>query len=190
MAKNIYRKSIQDELLRSFDPHVHALTIIQEQHRMAHDGFMYHTSGKITGVANGASVEVFMRTGTIPVHFTRAQFTLGRGDIDINTYEDTTVSADGTPIVIFNTNRISTNTPEMDIFGGATIVTDGNQMHTLWAHPTGTGVGNAIGLSEVSNGEEWILKPATNYMVRLTNNSGASITFSYEFLFYETDYIK
>ena len=57
-----YRTSSLDENLRSFDPYSHAVTVLQEPHRMAHDGFMYHVSGRITGVANGASVAVMMRT--------------------------------------------------------------------------------------------------------------------------------
>lgn len=189
--KNVpYRTSYLDERIRSYDPQLHAVTVVESTHRMAHDGFVYHTSGKVLAVANGASVNVLMRTpaDNFP-HWNRAKFSFGRGDWDVLTFEDTVVSADGTPITnIKNTNRNSTNTPGLLIFSSPTITDDGDPMHILWAVPTGTGQGNTIGISDVSNGEEWIMKPATNYMVRLTNNSGAASDMSYEFLWYELDY--
>jgi len=49
----------------------------------------------------------------------------------------------------------------------------------------GAGAGNTIGISDVSNGEEWIMAPATDYLMRITNRSGADLTFSWEMLWYE-----
>lgn len=189
--KNLpYRNSHSDEEHRCYDPLVHAVTVIDSPHRMAHDGFMYHTSGKVTGIANGASVEVLMVTpADLMPHFNRALFSFSRGDWDIDTFEDVVVSAEGTLITnVYNTNRNSSNTPGLMIFNTPTVTGDGTQLHKLWAVPTGTGQGNTIGLSDVKNGEEWILKPSTIYMVRLTNNSGGNATMSYEFLWYELDY--
>jgi len=179
-----------DESRRMADGYVHALTTIDGLHRMAHDGMVFHASGKVTGMIN-ANVDEFLvavPAVTFP-HFQRFRITAGRGDIDVQVYEGTTTSADGTPITTQNTNRNSTNTPSTVLTSAPTITDDGTLVHTSWMPPTGTGTGqSANGLVGETNGEEWILKPATKYLVRITNNSGATIDYAYEMLWYEVSY--
>ena len=73
---------------------------------------------------------------------------------------------------------------------GPTITTTGVLIHTKWFEPTAAGVGPkpGVGLSDLANGEEWILKPNTSYLIRVTNNSGATIDLSFDFLWYEVSY--
>ena len=49
---------------------------------------------------------------------------------------------------------------------------------------------DAIGhrIAGIGQGSEWILKPETPWLIRLTNNSGATIDWSYEFSWYEISY--
>lgn len=190
--KNLpYRTSPIDEHKRSYDPLLHAVTVIRSGHRMAHDGFMYHTSGKITGILNAAETDVYMKApaGVYP-HFSRALMTFGDGDIDVETYESTIVSDPGTPVLVHNTNRNSSNVNAMQIYGAPTVTDPGVLLHQLWAPDTGATGSHQIGISNVQNGEEWILRPDTGYMLRITNNSGGTISLSYEFLFYEVDYVS
>lgn len=185
-----YRRSANDEELFKFDQFAHAVTTIDEPHRMAHDGFMYHASGKVTGMID-ANVDEFLLTTqafNFP-HLQRLNFDFGAGDIDIQSYEGATASADGTVIGSNNTNRNSANTADLVMTSGPTLTGDGTLIHTTWAHPVGTGIGqSAQGISDVTNGEEWILKPSTKYLIRITNNSGATISYRYEVLFYELGY--
>jgi len=191
MADN-FREHVADEMQRAMDPHAHALTTIDALHRMIHDGFVYHASGKVTGMVD-TNVDEFLLTvpaGVSP-HFQRLQLTTGRGDIDLRVYEGTTTSADGAAVGTLNVNRNSTNTAGTVLTTGPTITGDGTLIHTQWTPPTATGVGQSpAGIIGETNGEEWILKPSTKYLIRVTNNSGATISYRYELLWYEIGYIQ
>jgi hypothetical protein len=195
MAKEIstqgYRLNPGDEEARKFDQFAHAVTTIEELHRLTHDGMVYHTSAKVLSLADAGVYDILIAVpaGTFP-HFQRLQLTVGRGDVDIDMYEGTTTSADGTVVGSFNVNRNSTNTASTVTSHTPTITGDGTQIHTQWLAPTATGVGGSVpaGIVGETNGEEWVLKPNTKYLIRVTNNSGATINFRYEMLFYEISY--
>jgi hypothetical protein len=189
MADN-FRKSPGDEEQRKFDPFVHAITVISEPHRLGHDGFVYHASGKVTGMVD-ANVDEFLLAvpaATFP-HIQRVRFSFGGGDVDIETYEGATTSDDGVALSELNTNRNSSNTPSTVLTFGPTVTDDGTLIHTAWAPPTAAGIGlSSEGSGNVDAGEEWILAPSTKYLVRLTNNSGATIDYRWEFFWYEIGY--
>ena len=184
-----YRDSTIDEMLRAFDPYTHSFTTIKELHRLSHDGMVYHVSEKQTGLANAGVFDILLKVpaGVYP-HFNRAEISVGAGDVDIVMYEGTTVSADGSAKSVQNVNGNSTRTASTTVSSGPTVTGVGTLRHTLWAPPTGAGVGSSVGLTNLGFGEEWLLKPLTNYLIRITNNSGGAIDFSYEILFYEVDY--
>jgi hypothetical protein len=54
-----FRQSPADEEKYKFDPFTHSVTVISEQHRMSHDGFMHHSSGKVTGMVD-TNVDEFL----------------------------------------------------------------------------------------------------------------------------------
>jgi hypothetical protein len=184
-----FRDSKFDEWLRSFDPYTHSMTVIQEPHRLAHDGMIFHATHKKDALANGASHDHLLRVpaGVYP-HFNRLMFSVSAGDCDAYLYEGATVSADGTPETVYNTNRNSTNAAETLLFTDPTVTDPGTEIHHVWMPPTGAGVGSSTGLSKVSFDEEWLLKPSTDYLIRLTNNSGGAIDIWHEMLFYEVSY--
>lgn len=171
----------------AFDPFASALTVIDEPHRMTHDGFVFHASGKVTGILD-AGVQDFLMScpaNCFP-HVQKWNINGGRGDIDLLWYEDTVTSSDGTPLLAVNTNRTSSNTPNCQAFINPTITDLGTIMTTNWAPPTGVGVGQTPnGTINVNEGEEWILKPATKYGFRMVNNSGATISARFEIVWYE-----
>jgi len=182
-------------MLRNIN-HVDDLTgaqvVLSEEHHMTHEGFMYHASGKVTGMVDSNVDDFLLVTpaGNYP-HMQRLRFDFGAGDIDVQSYEDVTTSADGSSLSssIVNTNRDSANTPNLTLFSGPTVTDIGTLLHTTWAPPTATGNGqSANGISQIEAGEEWILKPSTKYLVRITNNSGATISYRWELLFYEIGY--
>lgn len=161
--------------------------VISEPHLLGHQGKMFHASIKVTGILDAGIENILFKVpaGVFP-HLHKTRTNVGAGDVDIVSYEGTTVSADGAAVTVDNTNRNSSNTPDMTIFTGPTITGDGTEIHRLWLPPAGVGIGrSAIGLSGAEAGEEWVLKPATNYLHRLTNNSGSTISAWFEFLFYE-----
>ena len=171
------------------DEKTEAHVIIDEVHSMGHEGFVYHASGKVAGLVNAGTAEFLLVTGAVEGHFQRMGLTFGRGDIDIHSYEGATASNDGTPITSYCTNRVLANTPTMVMSGSPTVTDDGTLIHTLWATPTTTGTGQSSGgVQRVTQGEEWIMKPNTKYLVRITNNSGVTISYAYDILWYEVGY--
>jgi len=191
MADN-YRNHDQErgESVRQFDPLVHAITIIQEQHRMVHDGFMFQTSGKQTGWLDAADKLFLITTPALSFpHIQVMRLNFGRGDIDFEAFEGATTSADGAALTLQNVNRNSSNTPNIVLTAEPTVTDDGTSIFTLWVPPTSAGVGNsANGVEGIGQGSEWVLKPSTKYLIRLTNNSGSTIDWSYEFAWYEIGY--
>jgi len=192
MGHQPYRHNAKVMERRSYDPEIPAVTVVTSVHRLTHDGFMYHISGKVTGFANAATDDfLIVAPPEKEGHIIDFNLTMGRGDIDIVTYEGTTTSNDGTPLQseVFNTNRNSTNTPLQTLFSDPTITDVGTLIHTSWMPPTSTGTGqSASGFVGGGQGEEWTIVPAEKYLMRITNNSGSTIDYRYEFKWYEADY--
>lgn len=184
-----WRESNNDEELRSWDRFAHARTVMDHEHRNIHEGMAFHATHRVTSLGNGANLWLLMAcpAGCFP-HITGLIFTFEAGDIDIVTFEGTTTSADGTVISSFNRNRNSSNTPDMVLTHTPTITDAGTQIHDRLVPPTGSGVGNSEGIISPNLGEEWILKPATKYLIRVTNNSGGTIKLTLESLWYELGY--
>ena len=190
MARERYRRANKDVEAKAYDPFAWALTVIQEQHRLVHDGMFYAASGKQTAWANATSQTFLINcpSGCFP-HVQQIILNFGRGDIDFVAYEGATTSNDGSALTAHNVNRNSSNTPNLELYAAPTITDPGTEIFTLWSPPTGTGTGqSANGISNVGQGSEWILTPSTKYYIVLTNNSGSTIDWSYEFSWYEIDY--
>lgn len=171
----------------TFDRFVPASTVIDGAHRMVHDGMFFLTSGKQAGWLNAAEKLFFINVpaGTFP-HVQAMRLNFGRGDIDFVASENPTASSMGTPIAAQNVNRSSDNTPRLELYSEPTVSDDGLNIFTLWSPPTSTGNGqSANGVEGVGQGSEWILKAGNTYLIRLTNNSGSTIDWSYEFSWYE-----
>lgn len=163
------------------------LIVISEPHALLHAGKVFHMSQKVTGITNGATVSfsLVVPAATYP-HIHKMRATVGAGDVDIIAYENSILSADGTPLSTDNLDRNSSNTAGMTINSAPTITDVGDQIHTLWIPPTATGNGQSVtGVSDANAGEEWILKPSTKYVQQITNNSGGTISAWVEIMFYE-----
>ena len=185
-----FRKNRGMEEIRKFDPHAHAVTTISEPHRMTHDGFMFHVSYKHETIVNGGTEDILLKVpaGSFP-HLNRVNVNAGAGDININLYEATTVSADGTALSVHNTNRNSTNVSAMLVYNAPTVTDVGTEIHHQWIPPSATGTGLSVdGITNAEQGEEWLLAQNENYLIRLENTSGNTIDAWIEILFYEIGY--
>jgi hypothetical protein len=182
---NDFRSTIDAEADK-FDNNSRCVSVIQEQHRLSHEGMVFHASGKVTGITNGSNQDFLLAVpaGVFP-HLQRFNLHVGAGDIDVLIYEDTVTSDDGATNGELNVNRNSSITPSTVLTLGPTVTDIGTLLHTNWIPPTGAGVGARSGVLDVGNGEEWLLKPATKHLLRVTNNSGGSIDLRYEFVWYE-----
>jgi len=190
MATNANKTSIQDREFNKFDAFTNASVVITEPHHLCHMGLVFHSSHKHTGLANLASEDILIRvpTGSYP-HMHRIKLTTGGGDIDIVISEGATISATGSQVTAYNTNRNSSLTPNLTIFETPTVTDYGTEIHRQWLPPTGAGIGQtAEGVSDAEAGEEWILAPNTDYVLQITNNSGDAIDLLVEILWYELRY--
>ena len=161
--------------------------VISEPHLLIHEGKVFHWAQKVTGITNGATSQFMLRTAAFNYpHIHRFRMNTGDGDVDINMYEDITVSADGTLLTnIFNLNRNSSNTSDMSLYAAPTVTDSGTLVHTLWLPPSGSQGQHFTGVSNAEAGEEWVLKPECDYMFELENLSGGTISAWFELFWYE-----
>jgi len=190
--KTWFRKSINDELLRSFDIFSHSITVIGEKHRMIHDGFFFNATGVVAAVANNASADILL---TFPAghfgHLTLVEFTIDDGPATALFYENVVTSADGTAVNVRNHNRVNGNDASNAVVTlGPTITDIGDELdirHIPGGGPPGQNAGQLVAGEDA----EWLLGSPTvetKYMWRLTNQSGGAITIGFHFNGYEPGY--
>lgn len=181
-----FRKDPVDERYRQYDPLVHALTVIQEQHRLIHDGMMFHATGQAADVATPAGTyEILLDipAGVYP-HIQKVLWHIQGAPAELKVFEGTTTSASGGAVTEHNTNRNSANAAGMIVTTEPTVTGDGTLIHERYIPTSGKDVGQVAGTLF----EEWIFKPSTKYLIRLTNNSGAVCDLSWEIQWYEVGY--
>ena len=179
-----FRRSPGDEEQRKFDPYSHSVTVIDENHRMIHDGFWYELFQEDLALANGASVEVLLSVpaGTFP-HFQELELDTDGGPVRVFLYEGTTTSADGSELTWINKNRNSSNSPSTQVFVSPTITDDGTLLKRKAAPNSGP-----LTVFNQSQGGEWVLQPSTKYLIRITNASGAAREVNITIAMYEIGY--
>ena len=90
-------------------------------------------------------------------------------DAELQFYEGTTVSDNGTELAENNMNRLSVTVSTFSVFHSPTVSGVGTLLSNLFI-PGGTG-GNSLG-SQFGQGREWILDRNTNYLIRGINRGG------------------
>ena len=103
----------------------------------------------------------------------------GESEFTLELYEDTTVSANGTPVTVYNHKRDSSNTSTVSAYTGPTITGDGTK---IWSGKIGSGR-NAT--EERGASGELIAKTNSNYLFRITKNAANVHYFDYDFNWYE-----
>jgi len=156
------------------------VTSIGAMHARIHQGLLYSSTIARPALAGAGVLDILVVTGSVPPHL-RHQLAAGATGT-VLLYEDTTVSANGVAELVQNKNRLSGRVNETTVFSG----------------PTVTGVGTLLGNGVVPGGktgqasggiregfEEWILKPASLYLIRFTNNDAQAQPVNVELDWYE-----
>ena len=159
-------------------------------HHLGHEGKVFIHSDQHTGITNGSDFDTLIKVPASPsdrqVHL-RFNYSLTGAtpgtDVegDLVLYRDTTVSADGTAEEVNSSNDANVKTSGVTIFTGPTITDIGNQ----WTQ----GVITAARRSGGSGDQlvpEFVLTANTNYLLRLTNNSGGTIAAVNSVFFYDS----
>lgn len=149
-----------------------ALTFMSIAHYRIHAGDMFQASYKspnASPIADDANLDLlFIANDTKSAHLIW-QLAAG-GDAELLFYEDTVTSNDGTELNEVNLKRISTKVAGETTFHTPTISDVGALLDNSLL-PGGTG-GNAGGTGDGFGSREWILKPNTKHLIRLTNRAG------------------
>lgn len=184
-----FRQDPWSEWTRSFDKFAHSQSVITEEHRLIHDGMGFQLTHYVASLDDDASAELIIAppAGVYP-HFRKYTVGATGGPVRMRVYEGTTTSDDGTVLPTFNMNRNSTNTPGTVLTHTPTITDDGTLIETL-LHPVPTSIGaNVGGVTGADVGEEWIAKPSTKYLYRVTNDGPGAIAINVYAFWYEIGY--
>jgi hypothetical protein len=182
-----FRKNIPLNESRSFDRFHWAQTVIDAEHRLVHEGLLYSSDPIATGVANNGSADYLMTVpeGVFP-HVRVAKWSSSDGPGQVYVYEETVVSANGTEENTFNRNRNSSNNSASQLYRGPTISTLGTLISTAFIPAVSSGFfAGAAAVFGDDPGEEWVLKPGSNYLFRFTNTSGGAVTINLTLSWYE-----
>ena len=93
------------------------------------------------------------------------------GACDVSIYEGSVVTNDGTAILHARNNRYS-NKNILTTYLNPTISDNGTLFFRFRLFGTSSGSANQQLGGETRNGQEWVLKPNTNYVVSITSNAG------------------
>lgn len=149
-------------------------------HQKGHEGKLFLANQYDATVTASVAVETLV---TVPSN-TRAHlriFAAGTGDIKLDLFKSTTVTAAGSAVTAFNTNQNSSNTAEVTVTKAPTLTDSGTAFFTT-LNPGGYGINDA----DIPGGGGEVVLPAGNYLVRTTNVTSSAIKVSVVLQWYET----
>jgi len=152
-------------------------------HAEIHEGNHFTANHFYSAVANDAYADMHIVTGsTKSVHLIIVIQTEAKSYV--NFYRGFTYSAIGTAVTIYNNNEISTNTTQSHVYYAPTVTATDVLLFQDFT-PASTGP-KPIG-GNLSSRNEWILKPSTDYLIRVQNKGGSGVTSdtTITFMYYE-----
>jgi hypothetical protein len=165
------------------DPITDAQVVIPVSHHEIHEGETFLTSYAASNVANNNSILVHILTGTGQYDHT-TWLASGGGDAELEIIEGPTVDADGTPLAVIELKRADSKGPVTTAFHTPTIQADGIDLLPFPVLLPGGRGGNAQG-GILRQDTEFIFKPETSYIFRLTNRAGIAKRLSIVVVWYE-----
>ena len=156
--------------------------MVDVNHQRNHDGrawFAYKIAPDSAKLADGASIDIVLAaaSGVIP-HMTVNALCLG--DAEFYIYEGTSATG-GTSFTPINRNRNYTTSSQVAMIVNPTVTTLGTQIDAQIL-PGGSGKKSGGG---AAGSLEYVLKPLTNYLFRLTNVNGTAHAASLQLEWYE-----
>jgi hypothetical protein len=156
--------------------------MVDVNHQRNHDGrawFAYKISPDSAPLAAGASIDIVLASasGVVP-HITVDALCLG--DAEMYIYEGTSATG-GTSFTPINRNRNYTTSSQVAMIINPTVSSLGTQIDAQIL-PGGSGKKSGGG---AAGSLEYVLKPLTNYLFRLTNVNGTAHAASLQLEWYE-----
>ncbi len=173
------------------DSLVKSIPITETFHHLGHEGKVFIHSDRHNGITGNLDILIRIPAGNADrqahMRFNyAASATTGTLDVDVLLYEDTTVSADGTPEEIMSTNSAVVKTSGVLMFEGPTITDVGTKLTQAMI------VGEKRTASSKEQAvPEWILAPdganERNFLLRATVNGGATVDIVNAIFFYDSE---
>ena len=163
-----------------------AIRTIETEHAYIHEGIFYESYNKFTLAAGAKRVVTIKAPVGKYLHYRPTNLVTSADKVTIEFYEGATVTAEtGTAVTPSNHNRNSTLTSGVTLLDAPTVTADGTKFAQVYIPgATGTG-GTRTGASAGLSNSEWVLKPNTVYMIRVTNGSSGSNDIQINFEWYE-----
>lgn len=189
--KDLFIKGIPARHVRLFgqadepaqvDPFAEGLVTIDTVHSRIHQGIFYTANALDLTLADNASITFLIRTADNQGAHANPLGIAG-GDAELTFFEAPTVTGAGTPLSTINKNRFSSNEAKTLVFLTPSLSADGLELDD---HLIVGGVGPVQSVGGSGGFEnEWILKTDTEYVLRITNRSGAPQPVHLQLDFYE-----
>jgi len=138
---------------------------------------------KIHTIANEGAQTIAFTVGSNSIHLKPGSFISGFGRITFSLQEGATITG-GNVVPSYNRNRNSIKTSSTVIKEGVTVSVAGTFIDYDYIGGSSTTGGKGAGDNSQTN-DEWVLKPNTNYVFTITNNSGAESKVLTKIIFYE-----
>lgn len=184
---------ISVERLRDVEPDtlVKSIPTTGTFHHLGHEGKVFIHSDRHDAITNGSDFDTLIKVPASPsgrqIHMRFAYTLLGATpgtDVegDLTLYRDTTISADGDAEELNSSNDANVKTTGVTIFTGPTITDIGN----FWSQGVIAGARRSAGSGDQLV-PEFVLKAGVNYLLRLTNNSGGTVSIVNAVFFYDSE---
>lgn len=164
------------------DDFTKSVEIIEWEHARIHEGKGFTNSRLFTLSNNATTYHLFrnLSVGNYP-HIRTLLVSSSGSPLELHLYESPTITSVGTLQPSSNNNRASVVTPNLLMYSGTTVSEDG----TFLASDIIAG-GKGVGGAGTENAQrEWILKPATDYVLKLVNVGAGSISYGLKVFWYE-----
>ena len=163
-----------------------AIRTIETEHAYIHEGIFFESYNKFTLAAGATKVVTIKPAAGTYLHYRPTNLVTSADKVTIEFYEGATVTAaTGAAVTPSNHNRNSALTSKVTLLDAPTVTADGTKFAQVYIPgATGTG-GTRTGASAGVSNSEWVLKPDTVYMIRVTNGSSGSNDIQINFQWYE-----
>lgn len=165
-AGNVYEDAIRSMCMPT----------IEIDHFLIHKGVGFTCSDTDIVPATSTKYYLIKNNSADPIHLREYLFVSTEGDAQLTLFEAPTITSDGTLCTTRNNNRASLKVERFQVFAGANIPTDGDQLE----HDLLVG-GKRSGGSVSPVTTEWILAGNTNYIFKYVNNASQPDDVSFNF---------
>ena len=163
-----------------------AIRTIETEHSYIHEGIFFESYNKFTLAAGATKVITLKAAAGKYLHYRPTSLVTSADKVLIEFYEGATLTAaTGTAVTPSNHNRNSALASTTTLLDAPTVTANGTKFAQVYIPgATGTG-GTRTGQSAGTSGSEWVLKPNTVYLIRVTNGSSGSNDIQVNFQWYE-----